>query len=470
MTARPAKGVHVLGDVLRRRREERHLTRAELSDLSGVTARTIQRAESGGPVTPQVVRAACGALGLDFVDVLRPSFGELLKRLRACGHAPPVPPQDWIPREAETEAICAFLGCGSPLTASHACAIAGAPGIGKSALAMVVVTRIERDFPDGIAWLDGSHLTTTPQIANAQRELGAVLGFGALLPGPHASTRDLDQAFRHFFWSRRRLLVIDDVRSVDCLDAFARSGQPSTVLYTTHSRRIADCAGRSIVDLGPLSPAQTRAALEQHVATSRLAHDELGTPSLLALIGSTPGSIHATGRLLAREPFTRPSDLVRRVEDPNLDQQLQRPQSQGLVGWERGLFQAYAHLKGQLSHHAWELWMALSVFGPHPFPASYAATLCDLSSHDALHALSELLDLYLLLRPHVPGGTAGDADAMVRLHPHAAAAGRVALGDERDHVLDRLVARVRADSWRDGDPAWLAHIPEFATRSGAALS
>lgn len=477
MFPRLPKGVLLLGDALRRRREERRLSRTELADLSGVTTKTIQRAEADGPVSPAVVRELCRVLGLELVEVMRPSHAEVAQRLLACGRAPAAPPDEWVDREPEVSEVLAHLGRPAetdvPSTRAprppdaHLCAIAGPPGIGKTALAQHVVARLAPHFPDGIAWLDASHLDNPTRVASAQRDLAHALGFGPALPGADSSARDLAQAFRQHFASRRRLLVIDDVRDPERLDPFIAPGA-SDLLFTTHSRRVAERAGAAIVEVGPIASEVARAVLEHHLGLGRLdpAPVDHGVPSLIALIASAPGTIHLTGRLLAREPFTRPIDLVRRAEQAGLGE----PSDGGahaLGGWwEERLFRSFDALRPALSHTAWHLWTTLSVFGSCPFSSGQAAGLCELSPEATCRGLSELLDHYLLTCPDTG---APSAERLLCFDPHSAAAARAALGPERGATLDRLVVLVLAAN-ELGLPGWVDTLPELAARCRARLS
>lgn len=477
MLPRLAKGVLILGDALRRRREERRLSRTELADLSGLTTKTIQRAEADGPVSPAVVRELCRVLGLELAEVMRPSHAEVAMRLLACGRAPAAAPDEWVDREPETLAVLAHLGCSAetdvPSTraprppGAHLCAIAGPPGIGKTALAQHVVARLAPCFPDGIAWLDASRLDNPTRVATAQRDIAHALGFGAALPGIDSAARDLAQAFRQHFASRRRLLVIDDVRDPERLDPFFGPGA-SDLLFTTHSRRVAERAGAAIVELGPIASEVARAVLEHHLGLGRLdpAPVARGVPSLLALIASAPGTINLTGRLLAREPFTRPFDLVRRGEQAGLGE-LSEAGAHALGGWwEERLFRSFDALRPALSHTAWHLWTTLSVLGSCPFSSAQAAGLCELSSEATCRGLSELLDHYLLTCPDIG---APSAESLLCFDPHSAAAARAVLGPARDAILDRLVGLVLAAN-DPGLSGWVDALPELAARCRAKLS
>lgn len=477
MLPRLPKGVLLLGDALRRRREERRLSRTELADLSGVTTKTIQRAEADGPVSPAVVRELCRVLGLELVAVMRPSHAEVAQRLLACGRAPAAPPDEWVDREPEVSEVLARLGCSAEVDApstrspgppdAHLCAIAGPPGIGKTALAQHVVARLAAHFPDGIVWLDASHLDNPSRVAAAQRDIGQALGFGPALPGTDSAARDLAQAFRQHFASRRRLLVIDDVRDPERLDPFVASGA-SDLLFTTHSRRVAERAGASIVEVGPIASEVARAVLEQHLGLGRLdpALVDRGIPHLIALIASAPGIIHLTGRLLAREPFTRPIDLVRRAEQLGLGE----PSDGGphaLGGWwEERLFRSFDALRPALSHAAWNLWTTLSVFDSCPFSSTQASGLCKLSPEATCRGLSELLDHYLLTCPDTG---APRAEGLLCFDPHSAAAARAVLGPARGATLDRLATLVLAAD-ELGLPGWVDALPELAARCRARLS
>lgn len=480
MLPRHPKGVLVLGDLLRRRRDERRLSRTELADLSGVTTKTIQRAEADGPVSPAVVRLLCRVLGLELSELMRPSYAEVAQRLLACGRAPGAPPDEWVRRDAEVERVLDCLGCASVAPVSCdadasdttkvstaarrvesvrgvLCAITGPPGIGKTALAQHVVTRLAAHFPDGIAWLDGAHLDTPSRIATAQRDLAEALGFGAMLPGPDSASRDLFQAFRQHFASRRRLLVIDDVRRPECLEAFIPSSALGALMFTTHSRRVAERAGPCVIELGPVPSSVARAVLESFVGHERL--EVSGGMSLVSLVASAPGTIHGTGRLLAREPFTQPADLVRRAEEGAFDNGIGSTSAHPGGWWEERLFRSFGELRPSLSPLAWHIWATLSVLCLRPFPTSLVASLCQTTPEAARSALSELFDHYLL---RCCDSTASPHDeGFICFECHSASAARFALGPSaKSHVLERLVGLISTAAVPL--PAWVADAPELA--------
>jgi len=396
--------VHVVGDVLRLRRDERQLSRVELAELVGLTTKTIQRAEGGGPVRSQVVRELCRVLALPLSAVLRPSESEFVGRLRAFGRGPSSAPAEWVARDAEVATLRVYLDPPDHADRVRLCALAGPPNIGKTALAQYVVAQLADAFPAGVVWLDGSHITTTADLHAAQRDIAAALGFG--MPASPGARRDSDQAFCHHFWDRRRLLVIDDVRSPALIETLLGDNALGVMLVTTASRRVAEHVGRAVLELGPIEAAHVRAVLERYVGASRLAADVAGTDALIELIARAPGSIHPTGRLLQREPFTRPSDLAHRLTD--------RADTSGW--WEALLLDRYQREQVRVSDGAWRVLATLATRDASLFSVASVSELCELPRATASGYLSELLDAFLVhLEPD---------DTLVSLDAHAALSAR----------------------------------------------
>ncbi|MFO0748000.1 MAG: NB-ARC domain-containing protein [Myxococcota bacterium] len=405
----------VVGDVLRRRREERHLSRGELADLIGLTAKTIQRAEAGGPIRSQVVRELCRALALPLGGVVSPSDGEVVARLRAFGRGPSPAPKHWVPRVDEVSLLLPVLTA-EPEHHVRFCTLAGPPAIGKTALAQHVVALVADEFPAGVVWLDGSHIATLAELRAAQRDIGEALGFETRADA--SAQRDVDQSFSHHFWSRRRLLIVDDARSTELIDALRGENEVGMVLVTTRSRRIAEHASGTAVPLDPIEASCARTILEEYVGAARLDSDATGTEALVALVAHAPGSIHPTGRLLHREPFRRPSDLIGHMTDTSI---VARDETQGW--WKALVLEGYQREQLRVSDGAWQTLARLAAHGTCALGIEQVAELCEVARPVASGYLSELLDAYLL---HL--SDAGGAEPRVHLDPHGALVGRVAAG------------------------------------------
>jgi transcriptional regulator with XRE-family HTH domain len=54
-----------IATAIRRQREAQRMTQEHLADAAGVSARTVQRAERGDPLSAEAARALCAVLGLD---------------------------------------------------------------------------------------------------------------------------------------------------------------------------------------------------------------------------------------------------------------------------------------------------------------------------------------------------------------------------------------------------------------------
>ncbi|MGW4853239.1 BTAD domain-containing putative transcriptional regulator [Streptomyces sp. NPDC004288] len=218
------------------------------------------------------------------------------------GAAGPYPPLPTVPgftgREHEVASLVRLLTAGSPGGGSERAPLAvlsGAPGIGKTALALRVAHLVSRHFPDGCLLVPLTRPDGSPRPAEeAADELRT-----ALSAGPGAGRG-------------RVLVVLDDVVHPDqvrpLLTAYAygaaivtsRMGLPA--LVATH--------GGTVHRLGALDPEQSRALLAAVLGRDRMAAEPSAAIPLAAACGHHPLALRiAAARLLTR-PRLRLADYA----------------------------------------------------------------------------------------------------------------------------------------------------------------
>lgn len=336
--------------------------------------------------------------------------------------APQPPPLPSVPgftgREAEVGSLVRLLTAERPEgDAGRApfAVLSGAPGIGKTALALHVAHLVGRHFPDGCLLLpltrpDGSPRPAEEAADELRRALPAGRGTG-LSAG-------------------RSLLVLDDVVHPDqvrplltayaCGAAIVTSRMGLAALVATH--------GGTVHRLGALDPEQSQALFTAVVGRERIAAEPTAALTLAAACGHHPLALRiAAARLLTR-PRLRLADYagwlrndpvgrLSLADDPRmsvpqrLDEALQRlPPTL-----------ADAHLRLAGSPH-------------HPLTASGAAGLLGLPEDTAEQVIERLLDAGLLeegqpgdfwthdlLRAHArraAGSSVGHAPALLRPPRH----------------------------------------------------
>ncbi|WP_316520075.1 helix-turn-helix domain-containing protein [Kitasatospora brasiliensis] len=194
--------------MLRGHRHSAGLTLEELAQRSGVSARAIGDMERGRSKVPQArtVEALALALGLDEADTaeLRTS-ARANRRLGAgpspnlCGLPPEVP--DFVGRDEES----AWL-TGAP---AGIAVLSGAPGLGKTALAVHAARQSSERYPDGCFFLDLRGLDATPVAPDrALRRLLRALGVREEeIPRDGDECRSL---YQHLVRDWRALVLLDN--------------------------------------------------------------------------------------------------------------------------------------------------------------------------------------------------------------------------------------------------------------------
>lgn len=188
----------------------------------------------------------------------------------------------------------------------------GAPGVGKSALAVHAAHLSAARFPDGQVHVNlrGATPAVKPlSAAEGLRQLLRSLGTG----GPDVPA-DVDEAaalLRTVVAGRRVLFVLDNAATT----AQVRPLLPGCTVLVTSRTRLAALEGAAHLPVGPLSPAAAYAMLDGLVSDVRPAAEPAATRQLAELCGHLPLGLHiAAARLNARSSWAV-RDLVHRLAD-----------------------------------------------------------------------------------------------------------------------------------------------------------
>ncbi|MFB9880027.1 BTAD domain-containing putative transcriptional regulator [Planobispora siamensis] len=197
----------------------------------------------------------------------------------------------------------------------HVVAITGAPGSGKSALAVRAAHAVAGAFPDGqlYANLHGA----TPGI----RRLDPLDVLGRFLRDlgtpPQAVPDDLDQAaamWRSHLDGRRILVVLDDAANMAQIRPLLSVPEGNAILATSRENfaLVDDCVR---VRIGRMHRAEASAMFAKLVGAERAAVDGEATGRLIDLCGRLPLAVGVAGARLANRPGWTVADLVERLED-----------------------------------------------------------------------------------------------------------------------------------------------------------
>ncbi|MFI5983541.1 BTAD domain-containing putative transcriptional regulator [Streptomyces sp. NPDC051555] len=284
--------------------EGRRVLAEELGIDPGPELRTLRQSVLTGTVP------APRALGYtNAVLPLRPPVGPPAGR---GGWPDPVPallpaaPGDFTGREEETAEILAALRTGRDAV------VTGAPGIGKTALALRAAELCRGAFPDGQLYAD----LRTP--AGAARTPYEVLGWflRALGTEPARLPDGLDervQLYRTLLSGRRVLVVLDDADDDDQVRPLLPGGDSRTVVTGTRPP-LASLAGTRLLRPAPLTAPQALALLASVEGAGRIARDPRSGARIAEFCDRLPLALRIAGARLAARPQWTAAHLAARLE------------------------------------------------------------------------------------------------------------------------------------------------------------
>ncbi len=272
MSFPPAFPAATFGETLRFLRKREHLTQDELGRAVGYSREQIARLESGSRLPDLAVVAALfiPALGLQRQPKLSQRLLELAGQVRAeagetqritvtrsvqtrtersleivtqpaSSYLLPAPLLPLLGRAADLEAVRDLL-----LGDARLVTLLGAPGIGKTRLALEAARLLKDHFSDG------SCFVALDSVQDARDVTGAVALALGLTPSAEQSTQELVRAH---LASRNLLLVLDNCEHI--LESAVQFGDwlsaaPKLRLLCT-SRTVLDLYGEHVWDLSPLA-------------------------------------------------------------------------------------------------------------------------------------------------------------------------------------------------------------------------
>ncbi|MGP3980916.1 tetratricopeptide repeat protein [Streptomyces sp. KR80] len=328
-----------LGAFLRHLRTSAGLTQEELADRSGLSVRGIGNLENGRTGRPysRSLRLLADALGLD--GSVRE---ELLRAAR--NHRPPNSEAASVPTNGEVaegegvEVAPVPPPCPAQLTADTAdfsgraelvthlrnllsaddgavpiAALAGAGGLGKTALAVHVAHQLVENYPDGQLYVNLRGGSSEPlEPVDVLLRFLHDLGFDQYaLRGGEA---ELSAMYRTALHGRRLLVVLDDAADSAQVRPLLPGGSGCAVLITTRGR-LADLEGSRLINLDVLRHDEGRALLARIAGPERIAAEPLATERLLDACGGLPLAIRITAARLASRPTWSVARMADRLAD-----------------------------------------------------------------------------------------------------------------------------------------------------------
>ncbi len=267
-------------------------------------------APAGGAEVPRRPGAGAPAGGIEAPR--RPGAGSSLRRVPA---QLPADVADFTGRQANLERLCAMMSEASRRDnpAVAVAVVAGAPGLGKTALAIHAAHALRQDFPDGQLYVSlrgGSEQPVPPDEALARflRDLGVD---GARVP---VEAEERAAMYRTRLAERQMLIVLDDARNAAQVRPLL-PGTGSCAVIVTSRHRLSDLAGSRLIDLDVLDDAEATELFVRIIGAERADAEPEAVRDVVAICAGLPLAIRIAGARLAARRGWRIRALADRLAD-----------------------------------------------------------------------------------------------------------------------------------------------------------
>ncbi|MEV6526502.1 BTAD domain-containing putative transcriptional regulator [Longispora sp. NPDC051575] len=340
---------------------------------------------------------------------------------------------DFTGREEHVRRLDGQLSEVSPSGAVVITALAGAGGVGKTALAVHWAHRVQGRFPDGQLYVNlhgyssAAPLRPSEVLARFLRALGVA---------PEKVPLDVEEAaglYRSLLAGRNVLVVLDNANSPEQVRPLLPGTSGSLALITSRNRLGGLVArdGARRVDVGVLSAAEARALLVPIVGAGRIGLDPDAAADLAELCGYLPLALRIAAAALSDDPQLTTAALCDRLRGDRLGVLEVPGDAQSSVRVMIGLSHA------SLSPDAARLFCLLGLVPGGSFTADSAAELADADPAEVSRALDRLVAAHLVdalgggrfemhdlvreyAREHPPAGSAEAVERFYRWYLHAA--------------------------------------------------
>jgi DNA-binding SARP family transcriptional activator len=242
----------------------------------------------------------------------RPGAGSSLRRVPA---QLPADVADFTGRKANLDQLCAAMSEAErrDSQAVAVAVVAGAPGLGKTALAIHAAHALRRDFPDGQLYVSlrgGSEQPVPPDevLARFLRDLGVD---GARIP---VDAEERAALYRTRLAERQMLIVLDDARNAAQVRPLL-PGTGSCAVIVTSRRRLSDLAGSRLIDLEVLDDAEATDLFIRIIGAERADAEPDAVRDVVGVCAGLPLAIRIAGARLAARRGWKIRSLANRLAD-----------------------------------------------------------------------------------------------------------------------------------------------------------
>jgi DNA-binding SARP family transcriptional activator len=299
----------------------------------------------------------------------------------------------FIGRQAELDQMLEYLAKAGTAT-PKVCAISGAGGIGKSALAIHAAHVLRPRFPDGQLYVNLHGATVGLEPVTPVEALGGWLR--ALGLDPASVPADTDEAaarFRSLLAGRRVLVVCDDAVDAAQVRPLLPAGGGCLTLVT--SRRVLATLDNAIhIRLDVLSEQEAVAVLERLAGTQRITAEPLAAAEVARLCDYVPLAVRIAGAKLATHPDRSIGVLAGDLADERYRLDELQVSDMSL---RSSLAVSYHDLRRDpAGHQAARMWRLLGLNPGPDFGPDAAAALAGTAPRTARQLLDLLAEVHLI--------------------------------------------------------------------------
>lgn len=308
-------------------------------------------------------------------------------------------------------------------------AVAGAGGVGKTALVVRWAHRVRDRFPDGQLFINLRGYDSEPPLSSEQALTQLLTSMGV---EPSRSPRSFDEQiglYRSMLADRRMLVLLDNAATAEQVRPLLPASDSCCVLVTSRSdlRGLGALNDATVIRLDVLEPSEARQLLRQILRVTEIKDETVD--ELAALCGHLPLALRiAAANLAGRPQIAVERYLVALKNGDRLGELSIAGDRQAAV---RGTFQLSYQALAEEPRQLFRL-LGLAV-GPD-FSAPAAAALAGIPHAEAERLLDHLVDVHLLEQRD--GGRYSFHD-LIRLHAKERAA-----EEESDSATNKAFRRL----------------------------
>ncbi|GAB3735990.1 hypothetical protein GCM10027598_62610 [Amycolatopsis oliviviridis] len=273
-------------------------------------------------------------------------------------------------------------------------AIAGAPGMGKTSLAVHWAHQSRERFPDGELYVNLRGFDPGPPVPAEQALNGFLHALGLLSEQIPRTVEAMSGIYRSLLAGRRMLVVLDNAATAEQVRPLL-PGSPSCMVIVTSRNRLSGLVARDgaqRVTLDILSLSEATSLLRSIVGGRRVDEEPAATAALARMCGCLPLALRIVAERVTRRPQVRISKLMAELssEHDRLDALTSDDDEMATV---RATF--------SWSYRALNLDAArmFRLLGLNPGPhicTSAAAALVDITENEARRQLDALVSVHLI--------------------------------------------------------------------------